>query len=93
MQAPEPADRALLHQTRQQQQQPMASNASLGPFDPSSCQYLYIGNLHPYVTESLLHDTFSATGSVTEVKIIKDKATGMSAGFGFVKYLDHRCDP
>ena len=91
MQAAQPADRALVPQNqRQQQQQPLTSGASLGPFDPSSCQSLYVGNLHPYVTESLLHDTFSATGPITEVKIIKDKAAGMSVGFGFVKYLDHR---
>lgn len=94
MQAPQPADNVLLHQKLQQQQQPqqqpMAPTAPSGPFDPSKCQSLYVGNLHPYVTEALLHESFSATGPITEVKIIKDKATGMSAGFGFVKYLDQR---
>lgn len=96
MQAPQPADSVLLHhQLQQQQQQPqqqpmMAPTAPLGPFDPSKCQSLYVGNLHPYVTETLLHESFSATGPITEVKIIKDKATGMSAGFGFVKYVDQR---
>ena len=93
MQATQPADRALLHQNLQQQQQlqpPMAPTASLEPFDPSTCQSLYIGNLHPFVTEPLLHDTFSVIGPIIEVKIIKDKATGAGSGFGFVKYLDHR---
>ena len=90
MQAQQPADMALLQQKQQQQQHPMLSTASFGPFDPSSCQSLYVGNLHPYVTESLLHETFSVTGPLSEVKIIKDKATGRSAGYGFVKYSDHR---
>ncbi|DBA78486.1 TPA: hypothetical protein ACH3X2_007974 [Trebouxia sp. C0005] len=63
--------------------------SKIGPFDPSSCRSLYIGNLHPYVAETQLQDLFSSMGSVSEVKVIKDKATGMSAGYGFVKFLDH----
>ncbi len=63
--------------------------SNIGPFDPTSCRSLYIGNLHPYVAETQLQDLFSSMGSVSEVKVIKDKATGMSAGYGFVKFLDH----
>ena len=88
MQVQQPTEVALLQQ-QQQQQQPAESTA-LGPFDPSSCKSLYIGNLHPYVTEALLQDAFSAVGPIAEVKIIKHKATGMSAGYGFVQYFDHR---
>ena len=35
-------------------------------------------------------EIFSTLGPVGEIKIIKDKLTGLSAGYGFVQYLDHR---
>ena len=59
-------------------------------FDSSSCKSLYVGNLHPYVNEVMLQEIFATLGPVAEVKVIKDKVTGMSAGYGFIKFLDHR---
>lgn len=35
-------------------------------------------------------EIFSTLGQVGEIKIIKDKLTGLSAGYGFVQFLDHR---
>ena len=84
MQVQQPAVEVALQQ--QQQQQPAESS----PFDPSNYQSLYVGNLHPYVTETLLHEIFSAIGPIAEVKVIKHKATGMSAGYGFVHFFDRR---
>ncbi|KAK9813604.1 hypothetical protein WJX73_010245 [Symbiochloris irregularis] len=63
---------------------------SRAAFDPSSCKSLYVGNLHPYVNEAMLQEIFATLGPVAEVKVIKDKVTGMSAGYGFIKFLDHR---
>ena len=37
-----------------------------------------------------LQEIFSTLGPVGEIKIIKDKLTGLSAGYGFVQYLDPR---
>lgn len=51
---------------------------------------LYVGNLHPYVTEAMLQDIFATLGAVAEVKIIKDRVTQMSAGYGFVRFVDWR---
>lgn len=61
-----------------------------GP-SPSAGKTLYVGNLHPFVTEPVLQDIFATLGQVKEVKIIKDKVTGLSAGYGFVEYVDPRC--
>lgn len=36
-----------------------------------------------------LQDIFSTLGTVTEVRIVKDKATGGSAGSAFVHFADH----
>lgn len=49
---------------------------------------LYLGNLHPFVTEATLQEVFSGLDGITELKVIKDKATGMSAGYGFAKFVD-----
>ena len=46
---------------------------------------LYVGNLSYEVTEDELSQLFSQCGQVTGAKIIKDKATGKSKGFGFVE--------
>lgn len=46
---------------------------------------LYVGNLSYEVTEDELSQLFGQCGQVTGAKIIKDKATGRSKGFGFVE--------
>jgi RNA recognition motif-containing protein len=46
---------------------------------------LYVGNLALNVSESELQQAFEPFGEVTSVKIIKDKYTGESKGFGFVE--------
>ncbi len=46
---------------------------------------LYVGNLSFEVTDELLQQAFEAFGQVTAVKIIKDKYSGESKGFGFVE--------
>ena len=46
---------------------------------------LYVGNLPYTATEQALTDSFSECGTVTSVKIITDRETGRSKGFGFVE--------
>ena len=46
---------------------------------------IYVGNLSREVTEGDLQETFEAFGEVTSAKIIKDKYSGESRGFGFVE--------
>jgi RNA recognition motif-containing protein len=46
---------------------------------------LYIGNLAYGITEDQLHQVFSQYGDVTSVKLIIDRDTGRSKGFGFVE--------
>lgn len=46
---------------------------------------IYVGNL-PYKTnEDELREVFAAYGAVSSVAIIKDRATGLPRGFGFVE--------
>ena len=49
----------------------------------------YIGNLSLNVTEDDLRKAFSPYGQVADVKIIKDRFSGMSKGFGFLEMPDN----
>jgi RNA recognition motif-containing protein len=49
---------------------------------------IYVGNLSYEVTEEDLKKTFETFGDVDSAKIIKDKYTGKSKGFGFVMMPD-----
>lgn len=46
---------------------------------------LYVGNLPWTVTEDELAEAFSRVGSVGAVRIIADRHTGRSRGYGFVE--------
>ena len=47
---------------------------------------LYVGNLPYSAKEESLKEHFSSAGSVASVKIIIDRETGSSKGFGFVEF-------
>jgi RNA recognition motif-containing protein len=46
---------------------------------------IYVGNLDFEVVESDLREAFEQYGKVTEVRIIMDKYTGKTKGFGFIE--------
>lgn len=46
---------------------------------------IYVGNLTTDTTEEELRQAFAGHGQVTSVKIIKDRDTFESRGFGFVE--------
>jgi cold-inducible RNA-binding protein len=46
---------------------------------------LYIGNLPFSATDQILADTFAQCGTVASAKIIMDRDSGRSKGFGFVE--------
>lgn len=45
----------------------------------------YVGGLPSSVTEGRLQEIFAAHGTVESAKVITDKFTGQSRGFGFVE--------
>jgi len=47
---------------------------------------LFVGGLSWDTNDSSLADAFQAFGSVVEAKVISDRDTGRSRGFGFVTY-------
>jgi RNA recognition motif-containing protein len=46
---------------------------------------IYVGNLSYGMSEDELRDAFAAFGEVSSVKILMDRETGRSRGFGFVE--------
>ncbi|WP_184297008.1 RNA recognition motif domain-containing protein [Roseateles oligotrophus] len=46
---------------------------------------LYVGNLAYSVRDDSLHEAFAQFGSVTSAKVMMDRDTGRSKGFGFVE--------
>lgn len=49
---------------------------------------IYVGNLNYKVNETDLQEVFEDYGAVTSAKIIMDKYSGRSKGFGFVTMED-----
>ncbi|MEC8217882.1 MAG: RNA-binding protein [Pseudomonadota bacterium] len=49
---------------------------------------IYVGNISWGLEDQDLEEVFAEHGTVTSAKIIKDRATGRSRGFGFVEMSD-----
>ncbi|GAY31795.1 hypothetical protein CUMW_280640 [Citrus unshiu] len=50
----------------------------------------FVGGLAWATTDSSLHEAFGAYGDILESKIINDRETGRSRGFGFVTFRDEK---
>jgi hypothetical protein len=50
---------------------------------------LFVGGLSWGTTDQGLHDAFAQFGEVTEAKVITDRETGRSRGFGFVTFTNN----
>ena len=49
---------------------------------------IYVGNLSYSTTDSSLEEAFSVHGTVDRAKVIIDRNTGRSRGFGFIEMSD-----
>jgi RNA recognition motif-containing protein len=57
-------------------------------FFKSVTMNIYVGNLSWEVTEDELRQLFEQYGTVSSVKVIRDRETGRSKGFGFIEMTD-----
>ncbi len=46
---------------------------------------IFAGGLSSEVTEEVIRDAFKAFGQVESVTVVKDRATNVSKGFGFIE--------
>jgi RNA recognition motif-containing protein len=49
---------------------------------------IYVGNLPYNTTETDLESTFAEFGAVSRAKVVTDRDTGRSRGFGFVEMVN-----
>ena len=49
---------------------------------------IYVGNLPYSIDRDQLRDIFAASGEVAAARIVNDRDTGRSKGFGFVEMAD-----
>ncbi|XP_024516367.1 glycine-rich RNA-binding protein 4, mitochondrial-like [Selaginella moellendorffii] len=48
---------------------------------------IFVGGLSWGLTEGIVQEAFSSFGEVREVRIVKDRETGKSKGYGFITYV------
>jgi len=51
-------------------------------------QKLYVGGLNAATDDARLREAFSEHGEITEAKVITQRESGASRGFGFVTFTD-----
>lgn len=50
---------------------------------------LWMGDIEHWMDETYISSLYSHTGGLASVKIIKDKNTGLPAGYGFIEFTNH----
>ncbi|KAE8651855.1 polyadenylate-binding protein RBP47 [Cucumis sativus] len=73
----------------QQQQQHAQSQRPRRQGSTDEVKTLWIGDLQPWMDETYLNNCFAHTGEVSSVKVICNKQTGQSEGYGFVEFFSH----
>ena len=64
---------------------PKVNNQTVSPETKS----LWMGEIEPWMDEAQISGLYTNVAKVLSVKIIKNKMTGLPAGYGFVEFESH----
>ncbi|PKA52973.1 Polyadenylate-binding protein RBP47 [Apostasia shenzhenica] len=76
-------------QYRQQAAPPPAAGFGSGSSSSEENRSIWVGDLLYWMDENYLHSCFGHTGEVVSIKVIRNKQTGQSEGYGFVEFCSH----
>nr|ACN40970.1 unknown [Picea sitchensis] len=86
-QAPMMAQQYYAQQPQYQQQQLPMVMQQHQPQSSDEVKTLWVGDLQFWMDEGYLHTCFSHTGELVSAKIIRNKYTGQSEGYGFMEFI------
>ncbi|GLT71090.1 hypothetical protein SLA2020_431320 [Shorea laevis] len=72
------------YQQRVQVQHPQQQGS-----DGGENKTIWVGDLHHWMDENYLHSCFASIGEFASIKVIRNKHTGLSEGYGFVEFFSH----
>ncbi|XP_077220022.1 polyadenylate-binding protein RBP45-like isoform X2 [Tasmannia lanceolata] len=75
-------------QAPQPQPQPQYSSAQPQPASADEIRTLWIGDLQYWMEENYISNCFAQSGEVVSVKVIRNKQTGQSEGYGFIEFAN-----
>ncbi|XP_016509811.1 polyadenylate-binding protein RBP45 isoform X2 [Nicotiana tabacum] len=73
----------------QQQQQSQYTASAAQPTSADEIRTLWIGDLQFWMDEQYLYNCFAQTGEVVSAKVIRNKQTQQSEGYGFIEFNSH----
>ncbi|KAM3239072.1 polyadenylate-binding protein RBP45 [Capsicum annuum] len=94
-QVPPPQQSGYYYQQPQQPQYNAAAAAGGGgvaaaqPTSSDEIRSLWIGDLQFWMDEQYIQNCFVHTGEVVSAKVIRNKQSGQSEGYGFVEFVSH----
>ncbi|XP_068638750.1 polyadenylate-binding protein RBP45-like [Aristolochia californica] len=87
-QPPQPQQQQVAPQQQPQPQYSQVQQPAPQPTSSDEIRTLWIGDLQYWMEESYIHSCFSHSGEVVSVKVIRNKQTGQSEGYGFVEFVN-----